>query len=775
MAYFVDYALTYLNGAVTAGAMNMPTHQTNDILLMYVTMDSGTATITTGPGWSALANGTTNASVTASWSWKRAASAAEAISITTVDAYCTGIYCVRDVDTTTAIDVSLLSGVTGATSTPVSQSVTTTTADCLVLYLLSMDGIATAAHANPGVHHIVSLDSQGTTATTAATQHAAWYIQRTAGATPAPSWTASASTIYNRFTVAFRNISGGEIPAYIDDVTSPATVITPGIHYSTLNNISFTTTLTATAAVNGKTVSGVAGAAQADLGINPFSSGIAKAAAVAAKTTLSGYQISLTGNRNWSTGLIMGSFIGATPKMGTFGMGSVAEGGCVVRIGSAAGAWCAYQVAAKDAVPTLENRSVWAIQPGYTTSSYGTPGTAVTTTAVSFMQVLTNQPSFSSNAVLSEVYQVFTQVIAGGTASAPVDSDGLASVGKSFRLPVIQKTGAVGILSYAPMQIGGGDAVNFQINAGSLQFPRRYSAATKELGYHAADNSVGISYAGKTGDVIKHTNSVITSPTPYYWNINAAATSAATWDFSGLVIVGATIVLRNVTVFDSMTFSSFVSLDATACSITNSSFSNPPANTGSITSSAASSFANCAFNTTTITAGNALALVANPNIFSNCNFTGSASSGHAIQITTPGSYTFAGNVFTGYGATGSTSAAIYNNSGGAVTITISGGGNSPTYRNGASATTTVVSGATVTFTGLPTLTDVVILTAGTSTILDQVDQNATSSYAWSYSGTPTVDVGFIKTGYVPYYIRNLALGSSDASIPVAMTLDRNYI
>lgn len=775
MAYFVDYALTYLNGAVTAGAMNMPTHQTNDILLMYVTMDSGTATITTGTGWSALANDTTNASVTASWSWKRAASDAESISITTADAYCTGIYCVRDVDTTTAIDVSILSGVTGATSTPVSQPVTTTTADCLVLYLLSMDGIATAAHANPGVHHIISLDSQGTTATTSATQHAAWYIQRTAGTTPAPSWTASASTIYNRFTVAFRNVSGGEIPAYIDDVTSPATVITPGIHYSTLNNISFTTTLTATAAVNGKTVTGVAGAAQADLGINPFSSGIAKAAAVAAKTTLSGYQISLTGNRNWSTGLIMGSFIGATPKMGTFGMGSVAEGGCVIRIGSAAGAWCAYQVAAKDAVPTLENRSVWAIQPGYTTSSYGTPGTAVTTTAVSFMQVLTNQPSFSSNAVLSEVYQVFTQVIAGGTASAPVDSDGLASIGKSFRLPVIQKTGAVGILSYAPMQIGGGDAVNFQINAGSLQFPRRYSAATKELGYHAADNSVGISYAGKTGDVIKHTNSVITSPTPYYWNINAAATSAATWDFSGLVVVGATIVLRNVTVFDSMTFSSFVSLDATACSITNSSFSNPPANTGSITSSNASSFANCAFNTTTITAGNALALVANPNIFSNCDFTGSASSGHAIQITVPGNYTFAGNVFTGYGATGSTSAAIYNNSGGAVTITISGGGNTPTYRNGASATTTVVSGATVTFTGLPTLTDVVILTAGTSTILNQVDQNATSSYAWGYSGTPTVDVGFIKTGYVPYYIRNLALGSSDASIPVAMAVDRNYI
>ena len=156
----------------------------------------------------------------------------------------------------------------------------------------------------------------------------------------------------------------------------------------------------------------------------------------------------------------------------------------------------------------------------------------------------------------------------------------------------------------------------------------------------------------------------------------------------------------------------------------------------------------------------------------NCTFI-SAGTGHAIQITVPGSYTFTGNSFTNYGATGTTNAAIYNNSGGAVTITISGG-SSPTFRNGVGASTTVVSGATVTFTGLPTGTDVVILTAGTNTILDQVDSNVGTTYAWGYSGTPTVDVGFIKTGFVPYYIRNLALSSSNSSIPVAMSADRNF-
>lgn len=81
---------------------------------------------------------------------------------------------------------------------------------------------------------------------------------------------------------------------------------------------------------------------------------------------------------------------------------------------------------------------------------------------------------------------------------------------------------------------------------------------------------------------------------------------------------------------------------------------------------------------------------------------------------------------------------------------------------------------TVTFTGLPTGCDAVTLTAGTSTILDQKDALSGTTYSYTYSGTPTVDVGFLKPGYVPFYIRGLALGASDSSIPVALTADRNY-
>jgi hypothetical protein len=74
-----------------------------------------------------------------------------------------------------------------------------------------------------------------------------------------------------------------------------------------------------------------------------------------------------------------------------------------------------------------------------------------------------------------------------------------------------------------------------------------------------------------------------------------------------------------------------------------------------------------------------------------CSF--SFSDGHGVTLTTPrvASQTSLGNSYIGYGSTGSNDAAIYNNSAGSVTISVSGG-DTPTYRNGTSASTTVNAG-----------------------------------------------------------------------------------
>ena len=86
----------------------------------------------------------------------------------------------------------------------------------------------------------------------------------------------------------------------------------------------------------------------------------------------------------------------------------------------------------------------------------------------------------------------------------------------------------------------------------------------------------------------------------------------------------------------------------------------------------------------------------------------------------------------------------------------------------------VLDTANLTLVGMPTGTDIVVLEAGTTTVLHQVDANPTSTYVWTYTGSPIVDIGFIKPGYVPFYYRSLYLTTTDSSIPVPLSQDRNY-
>lgn len=793
MAYVVDYAITS-GGAVTNTLMNMPQHQTNDLLVMFTVLNAGGVTIDTA-GWTAVSNNNTAGTAnTSSWSWKVAASSAETLQIDTTDDYACIIVSVRDADVgagAAVINASSHLGTATSTSEHTSVAVTTTQADCLILYFIGVDGVATASHSNPGVHHILSFDNGGGNAGAATTNAAAWTIQRAAGATPTrfvASWTSSVAGTAARATIAIKNAAGGRIPAYVDPGVStdtrPATTLVAGHHIGTLNNIVLTTTLTTNTAINSKTINAQAAALQADLGINPFSSGLAPTAAAEARTSLRGYQATLTGNRDMTTGLVVGSFIGATPKQGAFGIGSVAQGGCVVRIGSGASNWEAYQVAAKDAIPNPVSRAVWAVRPGYTGSAYGTPGSATTVSAVSFLQFFYNAPDFSSQAILSDVYLAKTHVVAGGTSTVPVDAEGLISIGSSYRLPVIQQQGAASVLSYVPIQIGGGDAVNFVLEGAALQFPRRYDTAKKEISFHAPDNTVGISYAGKSGDVIKHINSVITSPTPYYWEINTAATNAATWDFSGLVVIGATVTLRNVMTFTDMTFNTFQSVNASSCSLLECSFTEPPSTSGSITINGSSSFSFCEFDTTTITAGNSLIVTATPGVFNNSTFIGSNTSGHAIQITTPGTYSFTNLTFNGYGGTpgtnstpssGSTSAAIYNNSGGVVTIN-SSGGSQPSVRNGAGATTVVSSSYVLTLTNIIAGTQVTIVNSSTRAELQNSIADGTGIITYTHGGTGTIDILLINLSYDPTLsnVYDLVLTSENTSIKFQMIDDTNY-
>lgn len=698
MAYIVDYSLNGVNGASTAVNLTIPSHVADDVIFIFITQDANTAITLNTTGYTQIGSQTNGGSgLTSSAYYKKATGSNETANITTTDAWCAYVFVIRDVDPTTQVDgTPSFTGVSTAASQFSSSSITTTSNDSLVMYLVGLDGVATAGHTDPGVMFLNSFDNGGTTSTTAACAASAWYVQRVAGATPVAKWTCSASVSTTRLTIAWKNKSGGRIPPYIDDQNGVGEVITPCHHFSTLNGISFPTALSLTDIGpngTGKATVYDAAAATADFGINPYSAALSTTPAATASSSVSGFQIDFSTAKDLSSGFVVGTVIASTPRIANYVHGSVSEGGSFVAFADANNFYRSYQVLAKDSNPNTEGRAVFSVKVGQSSTQYGYSSSALNSAAVNKMLFLSNCPTGTITLYISELHKALTQIIAGGDSNNPVDTEGMAAIGSSFRVKVIQRIGAAGLLSYVPIQIGGGDPVNFQIDAGALMFPRIYNTTRKEINYHGDPNAIGISYAGKSGDVIKHTNSVVTSPSPYYWEIHPNATSGATWDFKGLTIVGANVTLRNVTTFNGMTFSSCLSINASGCSLTNCTISKVPSSSNSFTVTSTSSISNSNIDVTGVSSGNYWCSVGNPSIFSNCTFTGSSTSGHALRLTTTGSYSISGLVFNGFGSDGTNSAAIFNDSGGSITLTILSGGSTPTVRNGAGASTTIVSGA----------------------------------------------------------------------------------
>lgn len=952
------YVSNFLTQSSTTGGatvvLTLPPHVTNDIIVVCVSADGGgTLSVTWGGDSTATGQvGTTQVSgllLSGAVFYARATgvAATATVNMGTLDAIHVHMVILKDVDTTTHLDAS--NATVGTTATEfTTASITTTTADCLILYYVAGDDATTtphAIHSRPGptatMHFLDSSDNGGTTVTTLASGALGWYIQRAATGTPQPQWDQSSTEVYASFVMAWRNVSGGIIPAYADDSASLGRQLMTGSWWAsatTRNNQNFKATplsiaacgkqllITATsgngttavltfadqgtapfvvgerivvaggitptgyasatvavsactsttvsylnATTGAMTVPGTvsnlvatfdAGAAVVDAGLNPYSSAVNSTPASSTVAAVGIELIFPTTEYDWTTGWVVGAFQASTSKMALFNQGSIAQGGGHLVVGkvfngiattaatSSAGTatitfaaqtiaiptgslvtvagvtptgfngtyvvtggstttvtyanstagpqtvagtvtanqWRTYKVMARDNQDGAgAGFATFSVQPSQSTTAVGKSyGDVVPITKIDRLWVLNKGQNATAAFYYCDFHFIKMLIVAGGTSAVPVDTQGFFDAGKFCRIPLLKKSGASGLVAYVPVQIGGDDAVNFQIDAGALQFPRIYSTTAKEVNYHGASNAIGISYAGKSGDTIKHTNSVVTSPSPYYWEINSAATSAATWDFNGLVIVGANVTLRNVMTFSSMAFSSCPTLNFTGCTVTGATISRVPAGNDTLTTNGSTVISGSTINVTGVTAGNRWASVASPVIFASNAFTGSHTTGHATRITsTTGSpFALVGNTFTSFGptvfgfhttndvdasaetvtkashgytdgdpiqymkqggsaaigltdtaiyyvravsssllsfydtaahaiaggATGrsdlsqagtethyinSLGAAIFNDSSGAITVNISGGGTTPTIRNGAGASTTVQNLVTV--------------------------------------------------------------------------------
>lgn len=240
-----------------------------------------------------------------------------------------------------------------------------------------------------------------------------------------------------------------------------------------------------------------------------------------------------------------------------------------------------------------------------------------------------------------------------------------------------------------------------------------------------------------------------TNPGKLVFN-NASTTSSI--DTCGFVKMGETVLRAGVTVTGSA-WRQCGRITLNGATISNSSVRNSTAATALLVGSSVSTLSNVAFQ--------------------------SAGTGHAIEITGGTSHTLNGITFSGYAASnGSTgNEAIYVNiSSGSVTINSD---SALSYRT-AGATVTVVAGQkTLSVTNIISGSDIVILSAGTETVLASNDgaTNAVTSfdYSYTYAANTFVDIAVYKTGYVPYVVRNYLLPANGGSVQVAQVLDRNYV
>lgn len=453
-----------------------------------------------------------------------------------------------------------------------------------------------------------------------------------------------------------------------------------------------------------------------------------------------GFHHVLETSKDLTSGYLVGSYRFVSP-LDYISMGNRDESGILLAIGDASNNYDCWQIGAfSENDIRADERNVYVIQLNQSTNTKFGTNSSLNRTVVNKVQASARGVRGAVNVCLNQLLHFSSLGLAfhGGGSAYPLTFPFFQRyVGQAFPLEVV-KNGVVNI----PLNIGYGSEVHIDWSLASISFPKLFD--TRNILKQVDSGAYGVTLkAGANSSVILN-GTTFQAPEYFYWTVDAAcSTSGTTYDFNNMSIVGATVTLRPITTFDNVKFINCAGVTQNGTTVAGGVFKN-----SKITSD-------------------------NPTLLTSCSFI-SGGTGHAIEITTPGTYTLTSHQYTGYGADGTTDAVIYNNSGGAVTLSVSGG-DSPTVRNGAGASTTVVAGATLTLSGLATGSDVVIRLTDSETVLASVDQQSGTTWQYAYTSLDTVDISIFKAGYLPEFIKGYELSNSNVTLPIKQKIDRYYL
>lgn len=689
-----DATFAYESVTTDAGlTIPMCAYAANDLLFAIAVGDTGAPTwgCSNGVGtWTQLFNRNNTCSLAVYWKYAAGSGEGDVVFTSTVNETYSGcVISIRDVyQGYSGGSPPVQSNTTQASSTRFTlPTITTSADDSLVLAVVSSSSTAPSIHfVESALQELIKVDGSNEGL------GVGWFFQKATGTTTAYNVGAMVGGAGSKAVIEVRAPAGGAtvIPTY--PVSDSSIYLSPSMGIAFDGNTAYAATADTnfgTSIAGFTTVDGTVAASVADIGIDVGSfmsfAGLTNAASA---TNVSGAEGVVAAARyNVGSRNILTHFRHSTPVQNQR-LSPVTSGKGVwfgMRSGTTAGQnWKVWQVHGADV--DHPNGAVRPIVVNATnTDTIATNGTLSSSDVRGYGVWTAGLGALTQQVAFGPLWAMDTIILAGGNSSEPMDIPTIIKAAASYKnrySSVLQGTAQMLCLQDIQFGNGGTNPIYLKLESTAIELPSKKNSSKKLVNYNGVDNSIGFTYYAGSSDTIIHRNSVISSPSRYKWGLHASSSTSASYDFSGLAVIGAgTISLARAVTITELTINDYSTLDVTGLTLNSGTILNPPATSASITTGTSAVLNQCTINVSTVTAGNWWWAGADPTtIFTNCAFTGGG--GHALSISATGgsSITLTGNTWTGFGADGTTGAALLFTAGsGTVTVNIAGG-TIPTYK-----------------------------------------------------------------------------------------------
>jgi hypothetical protein len=754
MAYIVTTEITPEETAVNNIDVSMPAgHQADDLVVLFIAQDTG-GTIALPGGWTEIGTQATNQGQRIAAYYRLMTSSSEAdINITgATEEWHVAAVLIRGVNTTTPIAANARTN--SATSTAnflTGGTVSPTPANTLVLRAVNFDGVFKLINQTPGT--ALNIGKAFTVSICMVLE--AFNHLPASTPTPTATWLSEVASEGGTELVVAVNDVGGDTPLFgpmvagsynvvkrYGGITSAATTVAAFIRHDAVTWQVFSGNLTPTV-INGLTLLDIA--TFAEVAFQPLDSFWGSQTGLSCTGSAQDNTGRWVGRTHSMTAVNMANKIVSLEWM----MSSVAATifgtqGVAVVFQDNVGNWSAFQLSQRAAliagVTYVSQVDVSNATP------IGASGTAINWANVTRVAYLFHKRTTATTVAILRIKNLLLlekTTLVDGSLAAPVTPAVAAQAMNDdgpYQLAGVQGKGQA--LWKNGVQIGNGTRATYvDYSATSHELPLAHGAPLNRRGWNVPDNVQAgrLRIYASADDVVNLTACVLASDTRQDLIVDPSTSTADIYDFAGASIVGYDITNAIITINDCTLKDCSALLNGGGLARVNIVDSDAPVTTN------------------------------DPENIVDCAFT-SPGTGHGIVITATGTYSFTGNSFTGYGADATTDAAIYNNSGGLVTINLGAGDTPPTVRNGSGASTVInefLGNATATVLAgsrvqLYNVTDVAEL--------DNVVEAGTSySYAFAsgdVSNGDTLRLRVTRLGELPWEgFAVYALGQNAAFVP----------